>query len=55
MTPNDIRKAANRMIIELCPWEIDKNDTTEVQRTLFYICGLVDMAEEICKKMEAEQ
>lgn len=55
MTPNDIRKAANQMIVEVSPWEIREENTVEVQRMLFYFCGIVDMAETICKLMEKEE
>lgn len=55
MTLNDIRKATNQMIIEQCPWEISAENIAEVHRTIFYFCGLIDMAEEICKLMEKEE
>lgn len=55
MTPNDIRRAQNKLIVEQCPWEIATSDTTDMVRTLYYICGLVDMTETICEMMEGKQ
>ena len=52
MTPDDVRKEALNLITDISPWEIKEGNTDEITRVLFYISGLVDMAQAICEKME---
>ena len=37
MNADEIRKYALKIIVDQVPWEIDKDDTEEMKRTLYYI------------------
>lgn len=52
MTPDEVRKEALNLITDVSPWEIKGGDAETSVRTLFYISGIVDMAQEICERME---
>ena len=52
MTADDVRKEALNLITDISPWEIKEGNTDEITRVLFYISGVVDMAQAICEKME---
>ena len=52
LTSDTVRKEAFRMVVEMSPWEIDKDDAEEMKRVLFYTCGIVDMADRVCDMLE---
>ena len=52
LTSDTVRKEAFQLMVEMSPWEIDKGDTDEMTRQIFYMCGIIDMAQTICKRLE---
>lgn len=55
MTPDEVRKEALNLIADTLPWEITTGDTEQITRVLFYISGVVDVAQAICEKLEEEK
>lgn len=52
ITPDQVCKEAFQLMVEMSPWEIDKGEADEMTRQVFYMCGIIDMAQTICKRME---
>ena len=54
MTSNDVRKKAFELITEVSPWEAEKGDAEEMTRQACYMCGIIDMAEAVCRMMDGK-